>query len=275
MKIIIDDEIIDSTYFTLSDVMPTLERTTLTIMNGKGTHRSWGTPSVTSTVVFNSTRLTAVHVGFTHKHRGGQGWFYYVEGERRSWAQLDETRRKLVLANLKRAPSWAHKPGKLRSETSARIKKPPMRAVKIVMLGPTGRMFSLYDASVQYTLGKRLTEVARPDHGGGYYAYPSIDALIDSLSIGGLKGMVRSHHGVAVIEVELSGRIIKYGGGKIAATHIKPVRILKEYKGSPEYQTLIMVYPAGRLFVGDYDHTGDILLPDSIATLQAEWEAGS
>lgn len=92
-----NSDIPDSTYFTMSDVTPECAGSTLTVWNGKGTRRSWGAPGVESTVVVNYGTFAAVHVGFHHKHRGGQGWFYFVANEYKTWAQLTEAQQKRVL----------------------------------------------------------------------------------------------------------------------------------------------------------------------------------
>lgn len=113
MNIVTNSSIPDSTYFTISQISPEVEKNKLTVYDGSGTRRSWGAPAVTSSVVVNTATFTCVHVGFHHKHRGGQGWFYFVGGRRLTWAQLDTRRRKQVLAGIKNAPRWAKTPGNL------------------------------------------------------------------------------------------------------------------------------------------------------------------
>lgn len=222
MKIIINTEVPDQTYFTLTDVEPAASGNALTITHGNGTHRSWGKPGVDSTVVLNTATITAVHVGFHHKHRGGQGWFYFLKGERRTWAQLDEKRQKQVLAAASKAPGWAKAPGKLKSERAA-VAAEKMTGYKLVGFAE-GELVSLYDGSV-YTLGVKRSQAARSNHHGGFYAYADLElatGLLDSK-------LAWKYERLAVVEVALSGKIIHYDNGKLAATHITPLRIVERF----------------------------------------------
>ena len=110
----------DSTYFTLSDVAPEIKGDTIATCGGHGTPRSWGAPQCTTTAVVNADDFCALHVGFSHMHRGGQGWFYFVRTDtgiaRRTWARLTDDERELVLHNLDKSPAWAKSPGKLRAD---------------------------------------------------------------------------------------------------------------------------------------------------------------
>jgi len=112
----------DTTYFRVGDAAPYVQDGAIYIRNGKGTARSsWGAPGVTSTVVVNTDDLAAIHVGFYHKHGGGQFWRYfrYRDGEivRERWSGLSDDERLMVLRGWgDRAPSWAKRPGKLRKD---------------------------------------------------------------------------------------------------------------------------------------------------------------
>lgn len=239
MKIVYSANIPDDTYFTSSDVSPIVEDDKLIVYNGKGTHWSWGTPQVTSSVVFNSKRLTAVHVGFSHKHRGGQAWYYYVQGQRRTWAQLDDTLRTLVIKNAKRAPSWAKAPGATRAmhKAAQAILHDHFKArimYKLVLYLPTGEMRSLYDpGGTIYEIGKKLTQSVQADHKGGYYAYDTLARLFHEVDMGRLSGLVKrakmfASGRMALLEVECSGQHVEYGT-KTAFTHMKPLRIVGIY----------------------------------------------
>lgn len=105
----------DRTYFTMSDVAPRLSQGTLRLINGKGTFRSWGAPKCESLVLFKGRSLIVVFVGFCHKHRGGQGWFYFrPDGTRVTFRQLAVAERKMVIGKVfSRAPHYARVPGKL------------------------------------------------------------------------------------------------------------------------------------------------------------------
>jgi hypothetical protein len=173
MEIRFSSDVPDSTYFRTGDVEPAIEDNGLTLYDGSGSRRSWGQPGVTSTVVVSAPDFVAVHVGFHHKHGGGQFWrFYNVNGqiEQVAWKDLsDETRQVVLEAN---APSWARVPGKLRKDY---IKPAPRKfsAFKIVRIADD-KLLSLYD-STEYQIGKTKIEKARPDHRGGYYVYTGDD----------------------------------------------------------------------------------------------------
>jgi hypothetical protein len=118
MKIVINPDIPDRTYFTSSEVAPVVSRngnrTTLTVYDGQGTRRaSWGKPGVTSTIVINRRGFVVVHVGFHHRYSGGQQWYYFVGGERRLWSQLTAKQQREVVAG--KAPSWAKLPGNVKA----------------------------------------------------------------------------------------------------------------------------------------------------------------
>ncbi|HMN12034.1 MAG TPA: hypothetical protein PKD55_06895 [Bellilinea sp.] len=219
---------IPGTYFRMSEVAPHFDADALVIFNGEGTRRSWGRPQVTSTVVVDTGTFLAVHVGFSHKYRGGQGWFYFTSGQRRTWAQLSDELRTLVLDNEHKAPYWAKSPGKLRAET----KKPSQStqtAYKLVKV-EGDRMLSLYDGKTEYTLNKRLTQKARDEHGGGYYAYATAEQVRAAWANGTLVP-ARCSEGVeqlALLKCEISGTVIGYGN-KLAATYLKPVEVVETF----------------------------------------------
>lgn len=222
-------DIPDSTYFSMSDVEPHVHADTgeLVIFDGKGSRRSWGTPQVNSTIVINADDFTTVHVGFSHKHRGSQGWFYFVSGERKTWAQLPDERRQQVIDARKSAPSWAKHPGKLRSEV-AKPNQNIRTAYKLVKV-EGDRLISLYDGETEYMIGKRLAQKAQDDHAGGYYAYPTAEGCMALWNAGTLvpEKTRQNVARLAMLEVEMSGTIIAYGSSKFAATYIKPVRVVE------------------------------------------------
>lgn len=232
MKIQTNSNVPDYTYFAMSDVSPEYnpDTDTLTVYNGEGTRRSWGRPGVESTIVFRGRDLIAIHVGFHHKHRGGQGWHYFQQEkdswQKVSWGSLSDKDRKKILARENKAPSWAKSPGKLRTErrTPSQNTITAYKLVKIV----EGRFVSLYDQNTVYELNKRLADKAQSDHEGGYYAYPTIEGLKRSWGDKSLvpKECYEDVEKLALLEVELGGRTIEYGR-KIAATYIKPLRLIE------------------------------------------------
>lgn len=233
MKIKINDNVPDSTYFTMSDVEPVYDSTsdTLTLVQGEGSRRSWGRPAVWSSVVFRGRDLVAVHVGFSHKHRGGQGWHYWQRQGgtwiKVVWGKLSDTDRQKVLDRMSNAPSWAKAPGKLRSEA-----KPPASAEKVtgykIVKADGDTLRSLYDNSVVYELGREYSERAQDDHRGGFYFYTDMDAMLKAW---GERNLVPARcledvEHVAIIEVQARGRQISYGR-KAAATYIRPLRVIE------------------------------------------------
>lgn len=230
----------DSTYFRTGNVEPDLESETLTIYDGTGTRRSsWGQPGATSTVVLNADDLAAVHVGFFHKHGGGQFWRYYRRGEdtwrQVTWAQLsDQERERVLVAYEDRAPSFAKVPGKLRTNYAYPTIQ-SRTSYKLVELVDGHRLFSVYDGQTEYLLGKRLVEKAVSNHGGGYYSYPDIAGVRSRFDDGSLfpSRCYRESMALALIECEISGTILEYENGKMASTYLKPLRIVEQFEYVP------------------------------------------
>lgn len=242
MHIQTNTQIPDSTYFTMSDVAPVItDNGDIEITNGEGSRRSWGRPQVTSTVVLDECDIVAIHVGFSHKHRGGQGWHYFstdgLETTKVTWAQLPDELRQRILDASNKAPSWAKTPGKLRSQHA----KPSTRtqtAYKLVRMDGD-HMVSIYDGRTEYVIGKRLGEAvnAKIDvwdgmavtHDGGYYSHPSVEQALDLYNSGNLVPTSRLGLGdkLALIECEISGKIARYPNGKLASTYLKPVAVLR------------------------------------------------
>ena len=108
----------DFTYFRTGDAEPLIRDNQIEVLNGQGSRRSsWGAPGVTSTVLVQSESFVAVHVGFHHKHGGGQFYRYFVvENDvprRVNWVKLTNEQRQMVIDAPK--PYWAKAPGKLRA----------------------------------------------------------------------------------------------------------------------------------------------------------------
>lgn len=240
MKINTSKNVPDGTYFTATDVQPDInDDGSVTIYSGHGTSRSWGRPQVTSTVILEECDMVAIHVGFSHKHRGGQGWYYYTtdgtETRRITWQQLpDEARQRILDAAATKAPHWAKEPGKLRSEYT----KPAlhtMTSYKLVRLENDGTMRSLYDGETEYRIGKRLAEKAQSDHNGGYYSHPTAqqvmrlwqsDSLVPSRCV--VEGAA-----YAMLECEIGGTIIRYENGKLSSTYLTPLRVVETFIHQP------------------------------------------
>lgn len=238
MLIETSSRVVDDTYSRTDEHEPTILANGIRIYSGRGTSRSWGTPGTTSTVVLNDDDFCAVHIGFHHKHGGGQFWRYYTtDGEsvqQVEWRQIpDEQRQRILDGWQSTAPNWAKVPGKLRSA----YKLPSLRtrtAYKLVELRD-GQLISLYDSETTYTIGKRLAEQARSDHRGGYYAHPTVEQVLALWNSGDLvpEECYDEPKTLALIEVEISGTLIEYANGKLAATYLKPVAILDTFAHEP------------------------------------------
>ncbi len=246
---------LDDTYFTATDCEPTIKGDgTIEYYDGHGSRRrSWGTPQVTTTIVVDEHDFLALHVGFSHKHRGGQFWRYYVEVEgqiaRRLWGQLTDDERQIVLDNGGKAPRWAKSPGKLRAEY-VRPEMQKFDGYKILRLTGPDTFESLYDRTT-WTLGKRNGEAVAEDagsyiesydeygqfypayttHGGGFYVHPDIDKLLALWKQGKLvpDRCLRTDT-YALVRCECSGRVRAFSSGKLAVTYCKPVEIVKAFE---------------------------------------------
>lgn len=161
----------------------------------------------------------------------GQFYRYYQQQEngdwqQPSWQKLNDATRQLVL-DLPR-PEWARKPGKLSSERKPPAKPVEMTSYKVVRL-IDGRYYSLYNPDIEYVIGQRMKQVAKPGHESGYFSYPTKEQSETYLA-----SCARSlpFHGevetpaLAMLECEIGGRIISYGH-KLCSTYLCPVRVLE------------------------------------------------
>ncbi len=235
------DKVPDNTYFRLSEVQPQVEGNVITLFRGKGTRRSWGQPFVNSYLIYRQPEFVAILVGCRHKHGGGQGWFYFrQEGdriERVKWPRLHDSLRIEILAgwNNRKDLHWSKPPGKLRSG----YKKPKRQAVTTYKAIDAERWRSLYDPTVIYELGHRLTqavgtragenEYGEAYHDGGFYSHRKLDTLLELLQQGKLvpKSKLEGVKTLAIIKCQASGRIVYFPTGKLASTYIKPIRVVK------------------------------------------------
>ena len=240
LQIITSSDVPDGTYFRVASAEPELKENVLTIYDGNGTRRSsWGAPGVTTTVLLNADDLTALHVGFHHKHGGGQFYRYYrfdgMVWQSVSWTKLSDGDHVRVLdAYERRAPHWAKVPGKLRQNYIA----PTMQTrttYKVVELVDSTRLFSVFDGKTEYVMGKRLVERAVEEHGGGYYSYPTAEGVEQRFNNGTLfpERCYEDAMTLVLIECEISGKILEYENGKLASTYLKPICIVKQFDYTP------------------------------------------
>lgn len=257
MRITQHTNIPDGTYFTATDVAPEiLDGGEIAVYNGAGSRRSWGRPQVTSTVVVDTDEFAAIHVGFSHKHRGGQGWYYFDRKDdttrRRRWAQLTDEQQALALDGYPtKAPGWAKTPGTPRA-ARAKPSDTERTAYKLVEVDAEGGLRGLYDPTVVYTVGKRLTEAVGPSagvhddwqdggatkvvHAGGFYSYPDAHLLRQKWDDGTLvpARCYQAPKTIALIECRISGRIVAFPGGKQASTYLTPLEVVEVWQYAPQ-----------------------------------------
>jgi hypothetical protein len=243
MKIQTNTHVPDSTYFRTGDAEPEINPDgSITIYDGNGSSRSWGRPGVTSTIVLDECDLVAIHVGFHHKHGGGQFWRYYTTDgtttRQIEWKDLpDDIRQRVLEAHEENAPAWAKAPGKLRSQ----YRKPSLiirTTYKLVEQLPNGRLVSLYDSETEYQLGKRLAEKAQDEHQGGYYSHPTPEQVLNLWESGDLvpARCYAEPKILALLECEIGGNIIYYANGKMASTYMTPTILLRTIEYQPAAQ---------------------------------------
>lgn len=223
---------LDSTYFTATDCEPFVVNNEVHYYDGRGKSRSWGSPQVTTTLIVDDCDFLALHFGFSHKHRGGQAWRYFVKVdgkvERRLWGQLTDDERQIVLDNEGKAPRWSKSPGKLRKDY-AKPSLSTFTAYKVLRVNADG-FVSLYDDTT-WGLGKRNGEAAKDDHGGGYYVHTNPDKLMALWESGDLVPDRCYQPGqYALVRCECSGNTVSYSSGKIAVTYCRPVTIVTTFE---------------------------------------------
>lgn len=97
---------------------------------------------------------------------------------------------------------------------------------KLVKRDESGELVSVWDGS-SWALGVTRSQGATSNHTGGFYYYATAeDAIVDAKS-NTVFGEARSHDGLVLIMVSVTGREFRHGA-KRCATHITPVRIVTE-----------------------------------------------
>lgn len=240
---------VDNTYFTATDVEPDIKtgddgEMFVQFYAGEGKRRSWGRPQCSNYILFDDCDLLASLTGFSHKHRGGQFYRYFVKTddgkiERRTWSQLTEDEQRIVLAAYQEhAPSWARTPGALKSERKAKITE-TFSAYKVLRVidGADSQSFeSLYDAT-RWEIGKRNTQAAKPDHNGGYYVHESAEKIMQLWNNGELVPERCYKPGVyALVRCECGGNVAHYSSGKIGVTYCRPVEVMRVFGYALETQ---------------------------------------
>ena len=215
------------TYFRGSDVKPEIvESKAIAVYHGESLHRNWGRSFVSSHVLLNTATFCVVLIGWKNKHSSGQGWYFFEKKDgtihRRKANQLSTRRRGQVMkAYNETAPAWAKQP--IQS-----VKKPkPTKPVKHIRFKQVaehrrGQFASIFDGS-SYDLGKTKREKAQPDHGGGFYVYPS---EYEANSAAFPKNSLFQDCNRAVLRCEVWGTCQKYDNGKESWSNIKPLEVV-------------------------------------------------
>lgn len=213
----------------------------------QGEHSKFEVPYIGSEIITADPELGLVvvlvgyHGSVTEKYgrlgymtQKGQFYRYYRQQssgawEQVKWAKLNDALRLLIITTVEETgPKWARKPGKLADERKPPTKRTALTTYKVVRL-IDGRYFSLYNPSVEYVLGQRMKELAKPKHGGGFYSYPTLEMGMEFLAdceVALPFGRDVETPQIALIECEVGGRIIDYGHKK-SSTYLCPMRVLE------------------------------------------------
>lgn len=213
----------------------------------QGEHSKFEVPYIGSEIVLADPELGLVvvlvgyHGSATEKYgrlgymtQKGQFYRYYMQLSVGSWIQVewrtlnDELRSLIISTVEEQGPKWAKTPGKLQSERKQPSKPVTMTSYKVVRLLDE-RYYSLYDPTVEYVLGARMKQPAKPKHGGGFYSYPTLEMGTEFLA--DCAECIPFHTDIAtsqlaLLECEIGGRMINYGH-KMASTYLCPVRVLE------------------------------------------------
>jgi len=227
-------EIIDSAYFSMSQVTPEIINDSkgqyLSLFNFEGSERAWGKPRCHSHIVVNERNFCAIHVAFSHKHRGGQGWHYFTRKNGRgirkvTAAKLTPKQRQTVLDYHSSMAAWVKLPIRHAGHPTRNGERyTKYKHVAVV----EGRYYSIFDGG-EYLLNKRYTQKVRPHHDGGYYVHATIEGASEakfpssSFNYGAMDR--------AILECEVSGSCIHYNS-KEAWTHMRPLRCVSEFRPS-------------------------------------------
>ena len=213
----------------------------------QGVHRQFDVPFIGSEILLADVDLGLVvvlvgyHGSATEKYgklgymtQKGQFYRYYRQQPTGDWTQVywrafNDDLRTLILSTVEESGlAWARVPGKLSSERKPPAKRVVMTSYKVVRF-IEGRYYSLYDPEVEYALGERVKQPAKPNHGGGFYSLPTMEMGVEFLqscarSLPFHRDVVTMQ--VSLVECEIGGRIISYGH-KMSSTYLCPMRVIE------------------------------------------------
>lgn len=254
-QIVESHEVITEEWPHRGDVEPALDQNAegvfvLTVHN-QGEHGKFEVPYIGSFVVHADDELAVILTGYhgtepsgpkKHRHTArGQFYRFYQridEGtwQRVEWRRLDEKTREIALGAWKsNAPEWARCPGKLTAEyakPTRRVKTTTYKIVRVI----DERYYSVFDSRVEWIIGECRTEPARPKHRGGFFSYPDQARLLELFEKQRLFPLrcYREPITLALLECEISGKIIGYDNGKVASTHLRPLTVLSTFEYCPQ-----------------------------------------
>lgn len=252
LQIVQAADVINAAWLDRAQLEPILQQNAdglwLLSVRRQGKHSSFDVPYIGSEILLASEELglVVVLVGYhgsqTEKYgrlgymtQKGQFYRYYQQqaaGEwtRVDWRVLNDELRQLIIDTVDaQAPEWARRPGKLQSERKPPAKHVTMTSYKVVRL-IDGRYYSLYNPEQEYILGQRVKEPAKSGHRGGFFSYPTTELATQYLER--CMKHLPYHADVAtpelaLLECEVGGKIIDYGGHKMASTYLRPLRVIE------------------------------------------------
>lgn len=92
------------------------------------------------------------------------------------------------------------------------------RYFKAVQRIADGRLVSIHDGSTEYRLGEEMREAARQNHGGGFYAYRSVEEAIKFARFAECDDF-------EILRVECGGQYCVYDN-KLSFSYMKPVAVV-------------------------------------------------
>jgi hypothetical protein len=100
-------------------------------------------------------------------------------------------------------------------------------AYKIVAVRGNEQLFSVYDSSVEYEIGKLMVQKVQEGHKGGYYSCIDRERMMRMFYEGTLLMDYSNLIRVAVLECEVWGDFNELGNGMQVTTYLRPIRILE------------------------------------------------
>lgn len=87
-----------------------------------------------------------------------------------------------------------------------------------------GRMLSVFDGKTEYRLGEEMRQAVRTEHGGGFYAYPTLEAARRA-SVPSGSALIDAPR--VVLRVRVDGAYSQYGNGKVSWSRLTPLEVVE------------------------------------------------